>query len=176
MAQSKLVKQLTDSLERASATKALFADKSPDMAASQHVAETANVPELFTFAGYLDEKSVRRPGSQSDWRLLYLDLQLSNWILVEKDGIVHSAVVEDDNVPGKQRDVVWVTGDTAVGVGSGSQSVEAQFLTGEFTRAADFRASPTGGTLAASTGVFCEAESIGCCNPTSRPPRWTRRH
>ena len=60
-------------------------------------------------------------------------------------------------------DIIWVLADAAVGRGGRSLSVEGAFLCGNFTRAGDFEASPTGGTLAASTGVFCEARSPGCC-------------
>lgn len=131
-------------------------------------ARAADYSELFTFTGFLGS-IVGQPGHEDkEWQLMYLDVPLRNWLLVEADGIMQRSMVTDERVPGEQRDVIWVTGDAAVGIGRGSQSLEAQFLTGEFTRAADFRASPAGGTTAAATGVFCEAESIGCCRPSSR--------
>lgn len=125
-------------------------------------------PALYTFTGFVDNGRVQHPGvAAKTWQLMYLDLQMRNWLLIEGDGIVHTETVTDDDVPGGQRDLLWVTADAAVGIGSGPQSLEARFLTGEFTRAADFRASPAGGTLAAATGVFCEAQSVGCCRPSS---------
>jgi len=129
----------------------------------------ALMPNLYTFTGFSDSALVTQPGlAYKTWRLLYLDLPASKWLLVENDGIMFEDTVVEDKAPNGKLDVVWVTADTAVGIGSGSQSLEAQFLTGDFTRAADFRASPAGGTLAASTGVFCDAQSIGCCRPTNR--------
>jgi hypothetical protein len=91
--------------------------------------------------------------------------------LIDTKGIVYRAEVEDKQAPAKLRDVIWVKADTAVGQGSGSLSVEGQFLTGEFTRAGDCDSPATGGTLAASTGVFCEASSAGCCRGQSNKPR-----
>jgi hypothetical protein len=135
--------------------------------AESQVAAAANLPELFTFPGFLGAV-VAQPGVGKQWQLMYLDLGLKNWLLVEEIGIVTTEEVLEDKAPDRKMDVLWVTADTAVGRGSGSQSLEAQFLTGEFTRAADFRSSPRGGTLAAATGVFCDAESIGCCRPTPR--------
>ena len=128
-----------------------------------------SIPDLYTFAGFLWPDNVTQPGGDTDaWRLLFLDVRLSNWLLVEKAGIWFQDKVKDENVPGDERDVLWVIPDTGVGIGRGSPSREATFLVGDFTRAADFRSSPAGGTLAAATGVFCEAESVGCCRPSSR--------
>jgi hypothetical protein len=136
-------------------------------AASSAVA--AHSPQLFTFTGFLEPTLIPQPGREAKtWQLMYLDLQMTNWLLVENDGIVDRNTVQDEKVPGGTRDVIWTAADAAVGIGRGSQSVEARFLTGEFTRAADFLASPSGGTAAAATGVFCEAQSVGCCRPSSR--------
>jgi hypothetical protein len=128
------------------------------------------VPELVTFTGFLGE-TVRQPGTRHPpkrWRLLYLDLRLQSWLLIEETGIVHNARVRDDTVPGlvRERDVVWVRIDASVASGGGPQSVEARFLTGEFTRAGDFEASPAGGTYAAVTGDFCRSPM--CCYGRSR--------
>ena len=88
--------------------------------------------------------------------------------LLEDDGILTNVYVEDQRAPGLPRDVLWVRPNTTVGVARVAQSIEGQFLSGQFTRAADFRDSPAGGTVAAATGVFCEGDSIGCCRPTRR--------
>ncbi len=128
-------------------------------------------PELVTFTGFLGG-TVEQPavgGGVKVWRLLYLDVQLRSWLLVEEVGIVETAKVRDDNVPvTKDRDVIWVRDEASVALGGGPQSVEARFLTGDFTRAGDFDASPVGGTLAASTGVFCEASTVSCCRRGSQ--------
>jgi hypothetical protein len=63
-----------------------------------------------------------------------------------------------------------VEADALVGSGSGTQPVEATFLTGEFTRAADFDASSGGGARGGSTGPFCQPRSP-LCGYCYRPPR-----
>jgi hypothetical protein len=127
-------------------------------------AGASDVPELVTFTGYLGATLLNL--RDKDWCVLYLDSRLVSWLLVEKSGIVFRDPVEDEKAPCGIRDVIWVKADTAVGSGGGSLSIQAQFLTGDFTRAADFDESPPGGgTLAAATGVFCEARSGGCCKP-----------
>lgn len=131
-------------------------------------AEASNLADRILFAGY------RGPLVRHDdgrlWRLLYLDLELTEWLLIEDSGIVaESTVVEDASPFNQERNVVWVKADAAVGRGSASQAVQAQFLTGKFTRAGDFEAPLSGGTLAAATGVFCEARTPSCCRVRSRP-------
>jgi hypothetical protein len=129
------------------------------------LAGSAYIPQLVTFVGFLGATLRRDPTADKFWVVLYVDPQLSSWLLVPTEGVVWRDRVTDEHTPWKDRDVIWVTADSSVGVGSGSQSVQAQFLTGEFTRAADFDASPGGGTIAAATGVFCEGRSPGCCKP-----------
>ena len=126
------------------------------------LAGASDVPSLVTFAGYVGARFDER---KANWIVFYLDTRLASWLLVQTIGIVYRDPVEDHNAPCNQRDVIWVKADTPVGLGDGSQAVQAQFLTGEFTRAADFDAPTAGGTMAASTGVFCEARSVGCCRP-----------
>ncbi len=132
------------------------------------LAYASNLPEAIMFTGFLGGV-VQEPGGRN-WQLLYLDLELNNWLLVEDGGILAEDRVVDDGVPfNHKRDVIWVKADAAVGRGSASQSVEAQFLTGDFTRAGDFEAPPAGGTIAAATGIFCQARTVGCCyGPRSR--------
>jgi hypothetical protein len=124
-------------------------------------------PELVRFAGFASG-SVQQPGATNNWLLMYLDGQLRSWLLIEVDGIVHSEQIKDDSAPSGKRDMIWVKSDAAVGMGAGPQSDAARFLTGEFTRAGDFDASPAGGTRAASTGAFCGANTPLCC--TRRSP------
>jgi hypothetical protein len=124
--------------------------------------------EAIMFAGFFGGV-VEDPSGGREWQVLYLDFELNNWLLVEPGGIIADAQVADPGVPfEKVRDVIWVKADTAVGRGSASQSVEAQFLTGEFTRAGDFEVPPAGGTSAAATGIFCQARTVGCCYGRSR--------
>jgi hypothetical protein len=129
--------------------------------------KASNLPGVVTFVGFVGEK-VSHPSSSRDWRVLFLDMALDRWLLVEEDGIVDWEQITDDKIPHKKCDVIWVKKDAAVGNGRGSLSVEAQFLTGEFTRAGEFEATLTGGTHAASTGVFCEATTATCCYRRTR--------
>jgi hypothetical protein len=111
------------------------------------------------------------PGAgDAEWEVLYLDMELRTWLLIEQKGVVLQGTVKDDEVPfSGQRDVFWVRADATVGRGSRAQSVEAQFLTGEFTRAGDCETpAGGGGTYGGSTGVFCEARTPQCCYRLSR--------
>jgi hypothetical protein len=139
------------------------------VATAEALADASNLPERVMFAGFRGPV-VEHPG-RGEWRLLYLDLELRDWLLIETSGIVRRSTVKDETVPfeEKSRDVFWVKADAAVGRGDASQTVQAQFLTGKFTRAADFETPLTGGTLAAVTGVFCEARTPSCCRVRSRP-------
>jgi hypothetical protein len=133
------------------------------------LARASDVPELVSFAGFLGD-TIPQPGQAAKkWRVLYLDLELRNWLLVLDTDILDAQKVGDKTAPSGERDVIWVRADASVGRGRGSPSVEARFLTGEFTRAGDFEAPPTGGTLAAATGVFCEFRTPSCCKIGTRP-------
>ena len=85
------------------------------------------------------------PQRRSKWVLVYRDWRMITWLLIEGEGIVHLDTVPEDGDPTRARDVLWVDRDTAVGRGSGPQSDEARFLTGDFTRAGDFDAWETAG-------------------------------
>jgi hypothetical protein len=134
------------------------------------LADASNLPEPVMFAGF--RGPVIEHPERGEWRLLYLDLELTEWLLIEASGIIRRSTVKDETVPfeEKSRDVFWVKADAAVGRGNASQAVQAQFLTGKFTRAGDFEAPLTGGTLAAATGVFCEARTPSCCLFKSKRP------
>ncbi len=133
------------------------------------LADASNLPEPVMFAGF--RGPVIDHPERGTWRLLYLDLELTEWVLIETAGILRQGRVEDKTVPFEEqsRDVFWVKADAAVGRGNAAQAVQAQFLTGKFTRAADFEAPLSGGTIAAATGVFCEARTPSCCRIRSRP-------
>lgn len=148
-------------------TKLAAALKPPEVssiAAEDALALAPDLPELVTFFGFLGGE-VKQPGGGS-WRLLYLDLRLQTWLLVES--IVYATQIKDEYVPGEKVDVIWVRADAPVRRGSGSQPLESRFLSGNFTRAGDFDAPLTGGTMAAATGVFCAARTPLCCNRHSR--------
>lgn len=145
-----------------------YVQKFDELDAPRALAESSDVPELVTLIGYLGA-TIPRPGSadpellSNQWCLLYLDAELRNWLLVERTGIVRRLRLDNKNTTEDPRDVLWVKADAAIGRGSGQLSSEAQFLSGDFTQARDLEAAPSGGTLDASTGVFCEARSPNCC-------------
>ena len=139
------------------------------------LATAAGVPEVVSFTGYLGGKVPHGKdgdGKDVQWCLLYLDADLRTWLIIEAKGIVRRKTVEEKTTDADPCDVVWVLADAAVGRGSGSLSLEGQFLTGEFTRAADVDEGPMGaGTFAAATGMFCAGRSVNCCTPKSPRPR-----
>jgi hypothetical protein len=128
------------------------------------LASDPNAPRLVSFAGYLggiaatDSDGVR-------WRLFYFDWKLQTWLAVAQPSIVYRVAIQDPKWPFGQLDVIWVRSEAAVGEGTGPlpQQVQGRFLRGDFTSAGDFRTDSLAGTLSASTGVFCDAESVGCC-------------
>jgi hypothetical protein len=125
-------------------------------------AQPADSPDRRSFVGYLGETFTH---GGNDWSVLYLDWDLETWLVIETIGIVGRERITSAAGSGAPalRDVVLVLADTAVGHGRRSLSLEGAFLCGNFTRAGDFEPSPSGGTLDASTGVFCEGRSPGCC-------------
>lgn len=135
------------------------------------LAHASNLPEIVVFAGFLGDVTEHPDGKR--WQLLYVNMALTEWVVIEDDGILESAKLDDETVPdefGGYRDLLWVKADAAVAHGNASQSVQAQFLSGGFVRAGDFDAPMTGGTLAAATGVFCEARTPSCCLFRTRRP------
>ncbi len=126
------------------------------------------LPELVTLVGFVDGNVVK-PGTGTNWVLVYRDWRMTNWLLVEGAGILHLDTVPEDGADSDYaRDVLWVGRDTAVGRGSGPQSDEARFLTGQFTRAGDFDSSEIGGPSSPSTGAFCPTTPLCNCGPRSR--------
>jgi hypothetical protein len=124
------------------------------------LASHSQLPELSTFAGYLGG-TIQYDGD--DWRVLYLDWKLWSWLCVRDADILLHHLVDDDTSPFGERDVIWVSADASVGRGSGTQSTQERFLRGTFTGAGDFAASVSGGTYSSATGIFCEAQTPGCC-------------
>lgn len=144
-----------------------------DLARRQELADALaadpNLPGLRNFAGFLGGKL--DDSSSGTWQLLYLDAKLLTWLLVRRDDIVCRQAVKDDTAPFAERDVIWLKTDASLSRGSGPlqrDEVQARFLRGDFTRAEDLAASLTGGTFSAATGIFCEANTVGCCGRNTR--------
>lgn len=124
-------------------------------------------PELVVFLGILGT-AINNPASGNSFVKLHLSWDLNSWLLVEASGIVKREQINDPMMAPIAKDAIWVGEDAAVGRATGLQTDEAQFLTGQFTRAADFEAPPGGGTQDSSTGRFCNARTPLCCYRLSR--------
>jgi hypothetical protein len=134
------------------------------------LAQDPNVPELDSFAGYLGGVAGTDTAGEK-WRLLYFDSKLRTWLLVEETAILFRDAIQDDKSPFGQRDVIWVDSRTSVSHGSGALpagGLQARFLRGELISAGDFKEEADGGTLSVSTGIFCEARSVGCCRHATK--------
>jgi hypothetical protein len=128
------------------------------------LAQDPNAPRLVSFAGYLGGVAAT-DSSGDDWRLFYFDWKLQTWLVVAESSIVYRVAIQDPKWPFGQLDVIWVRREAAVGEGSRPlpPDIPGQFLRGDFVSAGDFRTDSVAGTLSASTGVFCDAETVGCC-------------
>jgi hypothetical protein len=139
------------------------------------LARQPDLPALMTFAGFLGGTLDDKRGiTKSRWRLLYLDVKLLTWLLIREEDILLSLRVGDDESTFEKRDVVWLKTDASLSHGSGpipADEIQARFLRGDFTRAAEVAATLTDGPGGgAPTGVFC-APTPQCCG---RPTRLTR--
>jgi hypothetical protein len=121
------------------------------------LAQDSNVPELVAFAGCVGGNLNDPPGTF--WRLLYLDMKLLTWLLIEEDKILFRDTLRDDTMPFRERDVIWLRRDTPVSHGMGAPQpgeVQARQLRGEFTAAGDFKPALGGGTASTPpTGPWC---------------------
>lgn len=138
------------------------------------LARQPDLPELMSFAGFVGGVLDDKEGvTKTAWQLLYLDAKLRTWLLIKQDDILLRRRVGEDKSPFGKRDIVWLKADASLSEGSGPiqpDDLQARFLRGGFTRAADVAASLTDGAPSASTGVFC-SPTPSCCG---RPTRLTR--
>jgi hypothetical protein len=140
-------------------------------ALASELANDPDIPELYTFAGYLggllDDPTNT---TQINWQIVYLDAKLLTWLLVDEDSIVLRTTVDDDTSPFGKRDYIWLKSDASVSRGEGppqTNEIQARFLRGDFVSAGDFAASLTGGTFAPTTGPSCPL-TPGCCGIRTR--------
>ena len=124
------------------------------------LADQANLPGLIVVIGYV---GAQVPQGAATWRLVYLDARLDSWLLVDESNVVVSQKLTDPDAPMGEYDVLWVNATANIVRGSGPQSNDARFLVGQLTRAGEFAASTAGSSLAASSGLLCEATTPGCC-------------
>jgi hypothetical protein len=130
---------------------------------AREFANQANAPAVSLFAGYLGGP-VDHDGNE--WRLLYLDALLADWMLIQVTDIVAHERLETENAPAGVIDVLWVKATANLVTGSGPRANTGRFLVGEFTRAGDFAPSTRGGTFSAASGLLCQATTPGCCRPS----------
>jgi hypothetical protein len=126
------------------------------------LANDSSVPDLSLLAGYLGGRVM----NGDEYRLLYLDVLLCDWLLVKQDDIVASERRPADNEPAGMIDMLWVKSTANLVYGSGPRTNASRFLVGELTRAGDFAPSTRGGTFSAASGLLCEATTPGCCRYT----------
>jgi len=131
------------------------------------LALATNLPEQVIFAGY-NGAVYQRPADAVQWQMLYLDPRLHRWMIVDLGRVRNTQLVNDPRSPTGDYEYVWIDTDALVGSGSRSQSVETPFLTGDFVRAGDFEAPPSGGRGASATGAYCGIRTPEClCYRTS---------
>jgi hypothetical protein len=126
------------------------------------LANDPSVPELSLLAGYLGGRVMQG----DEYRLLYLDALLSDWLLVKTEDIVANERRPAENEPAGVIDLLWVKSTADLRYGSGPRTNASRFLIGELTRAGDFAPSTRGGTFSAASGLLCEATTPGCCRYT----------
>ena len=124
------------------------------------LAQDDHTPEFVTFDGLLGGNlEDNPPTSKVLWRVLYRDSKLETWLVVLETDILFRDTLRDDRMPFRERDVIWLKRDTAVGEGSGplqAGEIQARLLRGGFTAAGDVAAALTGDAGPASTsGVYC---------------------
>jgi hypothetical protein len=132
------------------------------------LALAVDTPEQVVFAGYTGALIERPEDSKRIWRVFYLDPRLFRWMLVESKNVRLWRRVETQESPTGDCDYIWVNYDAPVASGSGPQSIEAPFLSGDFTRAGDFEAPSGGRGGGTSTGLFCDARTPSCCRKYTR--------
>ena len=122
------------------------------------------LPELVTFSGFSGGvlPDPTDPAGR-DWPVLFLNAQMSKWLLVEPGGLFYHHQFQDPSSPDQKRDVFWVRADATIRWGSETRSGPGRFLRGQFTSAGDYSASVSGGTVNAATGIFCQVPTPECC-------------
>jgi len=126
-------------------------------------------PELMRMGGYLADR-VTDPGNPAGtpWQVIYADEALETYVLVRSVDIQFHDRVDDKTAAFGLRDVLWVLADAPLLRGERTESVVSRIAGGAFTRARDFRASVSGGTLQGSSeGPLCTEVTPCCCKRLS---------
>ena len=95
-----------------------------------HAAEGVDFPDVVALTGYLGGTiSGPPPGRTGDWRILYLDSQLQNWLLIPDEDIFVFSRVWNEDAAFNLRDVIWVDRDALTTSGGAPPRPEAQART-----------------------------------------------
>jgi hypothetical protein len=125
---------------------------------------SSETPPFTLVAGYLGG-GVQENGAPAR-QVLFLDAQLSKWLLVPIEEISLFNRVKDDSAAFGLRDILWLTSHARVIPGDASDSVRQSYLSGPFTRADQVPTTVTGGTFPGTGGLLMEAITPGCCGKT----------
>jgi len=162
------LEEAADNLEKASSasrvSEAKVAEAQDELA--KVFADQANVPSVTLFAGYLGGAVDHAGEGTNDYRLLYLDALLADWMLIQATDIVAHERLATENAPAGVIDMLWVKSTANLVTGTGPRANAGRFLVGALTRAGDFAPSTRGGTFSAASGLLCEATTPGCCRAT----------
>ena len=101
-------------------------------------ADQANVPAVSLFAGYLGGP-VEHDGQ--DWRLLYLDALLADWMLIQVADIVAHERLATENAPAGVIDMLWVKATANLVTGPAHAPTPGAFSSAS-SRAGDLRPRP----------------------------------
>jgi hypothetical protein len=129
----------------------------------------ARSPDLEVIQGYngscVCEK--RFEPAEQWWHVIFLDIRLSKWVIVPWEAMQLYERREDPSLPFGYADRIWVAADARIGVGDVTTSVDALWLSGDFTRAGDFRSSLGTASGSSTSGVLCDAITPRCCKKAS---------
>jgi hypothetical protein len=130
----------------------------------------AGSPEIKCITGYIGGQCTY-PSSSIWWQILFLDANLRNWIIVDRQQILYSDRRDDREAAAGKRDFIWVKADTLIAHGDPQTDPKNLFLTGAFTRAGDYETSVRGDTHSSASGLICDAITPGGCTSNTPRPR-----
>jgi len=113
-----------------------------------------------SFSGYFGgaiKDPLQRPKLR--WQVLFLDLHLQHWLIVESKDILYFDRVRDDTAACGLRDYLWVGEDALIGRGGAANSADAVVRSGAFSRAGDLALSLPGDTRGRRRGLMVDAET-----------------
>jgi hypothetical protein len=122
-----------------------------------------------SFPGYLGgsvDDPLRRDSSK--WQVLFLDVNLQQWLIVKSEDILYFDRVQDPTAACGLRDFVWVPEDALIGRGGPANDPDAVVRSGAFSRAGDLATALRGDTNAPRSGLMVDSLTPLCCGRYSR--------